>query len=96
MPKPKDPVEVVATLKESIDASPTKSRRLLFHTIRSLFGWQAWNAQRKELVTKLLTEQGILAQPSIADAGLKDRILLSMPVTTEAPTSLRYSALIGS
>lgn len=86
MPKPKDPVEVVATLKESIDASPTKSRRLLFQTIRSLFGWQAWNSQRKELVTKLLTEQGILAQPSIADAGLKDRILLSMPVTTEAPT----------
>jgi hypothetical protein len=86
MPKPKDPVEVVATLKESIDASPKKSRRLLFHTIRSLFGWQAWNAQRKELVTKLLTEQGILAQPSLADAGLDAWILLSMPVTTEIPT----------
>jgi hypothetical protein len=86
MAKEKDPVEVVATLKESIDASRTKSRRLLFHTIRSLFGWKAWTVPRKELVTKLLTEQGILAQPSIADAGLGDRILLSMPVNTDAPT----------
>ena len=86
MAKEKDPVEVVATLKESIDASRTKSRRLLFHTIRSLFGWKAWTVPRKELATKLLTEQGILAQPSIADAGSDDWILLSMPVNTDAPT----------
>jgi hypothetical protein len=86
MAKEKDPVEVVTTLRESIDASRTKSRRLLFHTIRSLFGWKAWTVPRKELITKLLTEQGILAQPSIADAGLDDWIVLSMPVNTDVPT----------
>jgi Type I restriction enzyme R protein N terminus (HSDR_N) len=86
MAKEKDHVEVVATLKESIEASRTKSRRLRFHTIRSLFGWKAWTVPRKELVTKLLTEQGILAQPSIADAGLDDWIVLSMPVNTDVPT----------
>ena len=49
-------VEVVATLKGSIEASRTKSRRLRFHTIRSLFGWKAWTVPRKELVTKLLAQ----------------------------------------
>lgn len=86
MPKPKDPVEVVADIKESIEVSPRKSRRVRFHSLRSLFGWQAWTTQRKELVTTLLKDQGILPQPSLADAGLDDWVLLSIPILTEAPT----------
>jgi hypothetical protein len=83
MPKPKDPVEVVDIMKDSIEVSPRKSRRVRFYTLRSLFGWQAWTAQRKELVTQLLKERGILPQPPLADAGLDDWIMLSMPVLTE-------------
>jgi hypothetical protein len=86
MAKVRDPGEVVATLKESIDASPKKSRRVLFHTLRNLFGWKAWTVQHRELASKLLQEQGILPQPPLADAGLDDWILLSMPVNTDAPT----------
>jgi hypothetical protein len=86
MPKPKDPVEVVASIKESIEISPRKSRRVRFHVLRSLFGWQAWTAQRKELVDKLLKDQEILAQPRLADAGLDDWIMLSMPVLTNTAT----------
>jgi hypothetical protein len=86
MSKPKDPVEIVAIIKESIEASPRKSRKVRFHNLRSKFGWQAWTAQRKGLVAQLLEEQDILAQPSIADAGLDDWILLSMPIITNPGT----------
>jgi hypothetical protein len=78
--KPKDPLEVVAAIRESIDDSPRKSRKVLFHNLRGKFGWQVWTAQRRELVTQLLKDQEILAQPSIADAGLDDWIMLSMPI----------------
>ena len=84
--KPKDPLEVVATIRESIEASPRKSRKVRFHNLRAQFGWQAWTVQRKELVAQLLEDQEILAQPSLADAGLDDWIMLSMPIiTTPAP-----------
>jgi hypothetical protein len=78
--KLKDPLEVVATIRESIEASPRKSRKVLFHNLRGKFGWQVWTVQRRELVTQLLKDQEILAQPSIADAGLDDWIMLSMPI----------------
>ena len=54
-----------------------------FHNLRSLFGWQAWTSQRKELVAQLLRDQKILAQPPLEDAGLDDWIMLSMPVLPE-------------
>jgi hypothetical protein len=89
MPKPNDPGEVVASIKGSIEVSPRKSRRVRCHTLRSLFGWQAWTAQRKDLVARLLDEQGILPQPTLANAGPDDWIMLSMPVPpvvgTEGP-----------
>ena len=68
MSKPKDLLEIVATIRESIEASPRKSRKVRFHNLRSKFGWQAWTAQRKELVAQLLKDAEILAQPPIADA----------------------------
>ncbi len=83
MPKPKDPAEVVVNIRDSIEVSPRKSRRVRCHTLRDLFGWQAWTGQRKKLVTKLLDEQGILPQPPLADAGLDDWIMLSMPVIAD-------------
>jgi len=86
MSKSKDPVEVVATIRESIEASPRKSRKVRFHNLRGKFGWQAWTAQRKELVTQLLKEQEILAQPPITDVGLNDWIMLSMPIITNPDT----------
>ena len=86
MSKPKDPLDVVATIRESIEASPRKSRKVLFHNLRGKFGWQVWTVQRRELVTQLLKDQEILAQPSIADAGLDDWIMLSMPIITNTGT----------
>ena len=78
MPKPKDPVEVVANIRESIEVSPKHSRKVLCHSLRNSFGWPEWTASRKELVTKLLRERGIWPQPSLFDAGLDDWIMLSM------------------
>jgi hypothetical protein len=83
MSKPKDPIEIVATIRDSIEASPKKSRKVRFHNLRSQFGWQAWTTPRKDLVAQLLKDQGILAQPPLADAGLDDWIMLSMPIITE-------------
>jgi hypothetical protein len=85
MPKSKDPVEIVAIIRESIKASPKRSRRLLFHNLRAQFGWQVWTADRKELVAQLLKDQEILAQPPIAEAGLDHWIMLSMPIITTSP-----------
>ncbi len=54
MAKNKDPEDVAATIQRSIEVSPKGSRRVRCHTLRSLFGFQAWTAQRKELVASLL------------------------------------------
>jgi len=86
MSKPKDPSEVVDIIKESIEASPRKSRKVRFHNLRAKFGWQSWTVQRKELVARLLKEQGILAQPPVTEAGLNDWIQLSMPIISDPGT----------
>jgi Type I restriction enzyme R protein N terminus (HSDR_N) len=86
MSKSKDPSEVVATIRESVEASPRKSRKVRFHNLRSKFGWQAWTSQRKDLVAQLLKEQDILAKPPLAEAGLDDWIMLSMPILSDPGT----------
>jgi hypothetical protein len=80
MAKRKDPEDVVAGIQRSIEVSPKGSRRVRCHRLRELFGFQAWTVQRKELVTALLEARGIRAQPLVAEAGLHDWIVLSLPV----------------
>jgi hypothetical protein len=80
MAKAKDPVDVVASIRRSIEVSPKGSRRVRCHSLRALFGFQAWTAQRKDLVTSLLDNEGIRAQPPVSEAGLHDWIVLSLPV----------------
>lgn len=72
MAKAKDPVDVVASIRRSIEVSPKGSRRVRCHSLRALFGFQAWTAQRKDLITSLLDNEGIRAQPSVSGAGLHD------------------------
>jgi hypothetical protein len=80
MGRPKDPEDVAASIQRSIEVSPRGSRRVRCHSLRALFGFQAWTAQRKELVASLLASRGIRAQPAINEAGLHDWIVLSLPV----------------
>lgn len=80
MAKAKDPADVVASIRRSIEVSPKGSRRVRCHTLRDLFGFDAWTSPRKERVGALLEDQGIHAQPSVGEAGLHDWIVLSMPV----------------
>jgi hypothetical protein len=80
MVKPKDPEDVAASIQRSIEVSPKGSRRARCHSLRSLFGFQTWTAQRKELVAQLLENRGIHAQPSVTEALLHDWIVLSLPV----------------
>src|SRR3984957_2852441 len=80
MAKAKDPVDVVASIRRSIEVSPKGSRRVRCHSLRALFGFQAWTAPRKELVSNLLESRGIRAQPPIGKADLHDWIVLSLPV----------------
>jgi hypothetical protein len=77
--KAKDPVEVVATIRRSIEVSTRGSRRLRFHQLRDLSGFQAWSGQRKELVARLHREQGIAVQPPVGDIGAGDWVVLSLP-----------------
>ncbi len=63
MAKAKDPVDVVASIRRSIEVSPKGSRRVRCHSLRALFGFQTWTAQRKDLVTGMLDNEGIRAQP---------------------------------
>ena len=76
----KDPQDVAASIQRSIEVSPKGSRRVRCHTLRALFGFQAWTGQRKELVAGLLASRGIHAEPPILDAGLHDWVVLSLPV----------------
>ncbi len=88
MAKLKDPEDVAASIQRSIEVSPKGSRRVRCHSLRALFGFQAWTGQRKELVANLLESRGIRAQPSVGEAGLHDWIILSLPVMPP-PNDLR-------
>jgi hypothetical protein len=80
MTKTRDPVDIVASIRGSIEVSQKGSRRLRCNTLRDLFGFGAWSDQHKERVTKLLKDQGVRAQPTVSEAGLHDWIVLSLPV----------------
>ena len=79
MAREKDPAEVVATIRRSIEVSTRGSRRVRFYRLRDLFGFQSWSTQRKELVSRALVEQGIVVQPPVTEASLDDWVVLSMP-----------------
>lgn len=80
MAKQKNPEDVAASIQRSIEVSPKGSRQVRCHSLRALFGFQAWTAARKELVSSLLESRGIRAQPPIGEADLHDWIVLSLPV----------------
>ena len=52
----RDPAEIVANLRGSIEASQRGSRKLRAHRFKDLFGFQAWSPVRREMVSKLLAE----------------------------------------
>jgi Type I restriction enzyme R protein N terminus (HSDR_N) len=80
MAKPRDPEDVAASIQRSIEVSPKGSRRVRCHTLRALFGFKAWTADRRELVAGLLDGRGIHAEPPISDVELHDWVVLSLPV----------------
>jgi hypothetical protein len=91
----KDPAEIVATLRRSIDASQRGSRRLRAHRFKDLFGFQAWSPARREMVGRLLSDEGIVVQPSLEQAGRDDWLVLSIPtpgVTTGTAPEPRPTA----
>lgn len=49
----RDPAEIVATLRRSIEASQRGSRRVRARRFKDLFGFQAWSPARREMVTGL-------------------------------------------
>jgi len=79
MAKEKDPAEVAATIRRSIEVSTRGSRRVRFHRLRELFGFHAWSAQRNELVSRLLADQGVAVQPPLGEADLDDWVVFSLP-----------------
>lgn len=91
----KDPAEIVATLRRSIEASQRGSRRLRAHRFKDLFGFQAWSPARREMVGRLLSDEGIVVQPSVEQAGRDDWLVFSVPtpgVTTGAAPEPRPTA----
>lgn len=73
-----DPMDVVATIRVTMEASSNRSRKFLCHSLRDQFGFDKWTPERKDHVTELFVIQGITVQPQLADAGLNDWIVLSM------------------
>jgi hypothetical protein len=65
----RDPVDVAASIRRSIEVSQKGSRRVRCHTLRDLFGFQAWSAQRKEIISRVLADLGVVVQPALGDAG---------------------------
>jgi hypothetical protein len=83
--KDTDPAEVAATLRRSIEASQRGSRRVRAHRFKDLFGFQAWSPARREMVGRLLSDEGIVVQPPLEQAGRDDWLVFSMP-TLPTPT----------
>jgi hypothetical protein len=79
MAREKDPAEVVATIRRSIEVSTRGTRRLRFHRLRDLFGFHAWSTQRKEMVARHLEDQGIVAQPPLTELDADGWVVLSLP-----------------
>jgi hypothetical protein len=82
MAREKDPAEVVSTIRRSIEVSPRGSRRVRFYRLRDLFGFQAWSVHRKEIVARVLADQGIAVQPPLNEIDLearRDKIAKLMP-----------------
>src|ERR1700683_4947554 len=63
------PAEIVATLRRSIEASQRGSRKLRAHRFKDLFGFQAWSPVRREMVGKLLSDEGVVVQPPLEQGG---------------------------
>ena len=80
MAKEKDPAEVVAAIRRSIEVSSHGSRRVRFYRLRDLFGFHAWSAQRKDLVGRELEKQGVAVQPALSALDLDDWVVLSLPL----------------
>jgi len=79
MAREKDPAEVVATIRRSIEVSVRGTRRVRFYRLRDLFGFHAWSGQRKEMVARQLEDQGIVAQPPLSELDLDGWVVLSLP-----------------
>jgi len=76
MVKTKDPVDVAASIRRSIEVSPKGSRRVRCHSLaRFCSGSKLGTAQRKELVARFLGDQGVRAQPPVIEAGIHDWIV---------------------
>jgi len=91
----RDPAEIVATLRRSIEVSQRGSRRLRAHRFKDLFGFHAWSPARRETVGKLLSDEGVLVQPPLEQAGRDDWLIFSIPapgVTSAAPPDPRPTA----
>jgi hypothetical protein len=75
----KDPAEVVRTIARSIQVSQRGARRVRARRFKELFGYQALSAQRRQRIEDLLTEAGIVVQPSLEEARRDDWLVMSMP-----------------
>jgi Type I restriction enzyme R protein N terminus (HSDR_N) len=83
----KDPAEIVRTIARSIQVSQRGARRVRARRFKELFGYQALSAQRREVIEKLMTEAGIIVQPSLEDAGRDDWLVMSMPAQAPVPAA---------
>jgi hypothetical protein len=79
----RDPAEIVANLRGSIEASKRGSRKLRAHRFKDLFGFPAWSPARRKMVNKRLADEGIVVQPPLDEAGRDDWLVFSMPTLPE-------------
>ena len=78
--KPKEPKFIAASIERSITVThPRYSRRVRFHSLRSLFGFPVWTVTRKGEVASALEKFGIRAKPPITRATPHEWIVLSLP-----------------
>ncbi len=81
--------DVAAEIKEAIENSPRKSKRVLLKTLLSACGFATKTKDRAAALAQALSDAGIAAFPSIVDAGRDDWITLSLlnPQVPVMPTS---------
>jgi len=74
----KEPVDVVATIRRSIETSPKKTRRMHLRNLGDLLGYDRWTVERKERIQEQFAAQKLVATPTLDKVEADDLVHLSL------------------
>lgn len=71
---------VASAIREAINDSPKKSRRILLKTLLKMYGFKTRQRHRLDAIQQSLDDIGVVSAPAVSEAGRNDWIILSVTV----------------